>query len=110
MGIQSQYLGLNKALLPFKIARSADAKLLQLFKNIFSAQDDDIDIEEEIDLDDPVVADDDQLFGVALLHDQYLTNSDSDKELQDEEDEGLNRMGWLWVRNVLWQNIWIGQT
>ena len=51
-------------------------------------KDDDIDIEEEIDLDDPVVADDDQLVGIALLHDQYLTNSDSDRDQPDEDDDG----------------------
>ena len=54
----------------------------------FSLQDDDIDIEEEIDLDDPVQAGQDELSGNALLHENYITNSDSDREQQEEEEEG----------------------
>jgi hypothetical protein len=56
-------------------------------KKSFNIQDDDIDIEEEIDLDDPVMANDDELSGTALLHATYLTNSDEDKDQQDD-DEG----------------------
>ncbi len=56
-------------------------------KKSFNTQDDDIDIEEEIDLDDPVMAHEDELSGTALLHATYLTNSDEDKDQQDD-DEG----------------------
>ena len=52
-------------------------------------QDDDIDIEEEIDLDDPVQAAADELSGNALLHENYIINTDSEREHQEEEEEGL---------------------
>jgi hypothetical protein len=59
----------------------------------FNIQDDDIDIEEEIDLDDPVMANDDELSGTALLHATYLTNSDEDKDKdQQDDDEGEKKI------------------
>ncbi len=51
-------------------------------------KDDDIDIEEEIDLDDPVIAADGELSGNALLHENYLTQTDSDRDQPEEDEEG----------------------
>jgi len=56
---------------------------------MFPLQDDDIDIEEEIDLDDPVMAADGELSGNALLHENYLTQTDSDRDQPEEEEDGV---------------------
>lgn len=47
-------------------------------------QDDDIDIEEEIDLDDPVHAGEGELSGNQLLHQHYLLDEDEpDQQMVD---------------------------
>ena len=51
--------------------------------NLF-IQDEDIDIEEEIDLDDPVIPKDDDLFGAKLLQKHYILETEDVKGMKVE--------------------------